>query len=1139
MRKSRKLLNILVIVIIALTIIIGLTQKSGGLEYFSNDTEDYSTGWVRVYEDGSEEEISLPYSGAKKGETLTIRNTLPADAAGQSLTFMANGNYVTVTVDDEVIYEDGMVDAVMQDVGMADENKPDSKEDGNSADDNQGDETKGDAAQGDLRSAIGRTNNYITLPSTIDDGVIEISMTIISSAKVEQIGKVTIANQGMSLLNLMTSGMSSMVTGIIMLTAMIMLIAMMSIQLLTKKPIDGMLEMILFDLAAAGYNFLNSTLMSYFIDNLLLQNLLQNLCMLLLPFLLTLYYCDRADECCRKAYHVLLWINLCVLVVQMGLQITTLYSFDELSFLCGGMLMISALFAMGTNRIQHGKKRRYDYILEKCALALLALSEFISLTLTYTVGDQSDKGYVQGFLIIYCISMVLVQAYRTYEANMEIEAAYMQEKMELALAANEAKSNFMSNMSHEIRTPMNAIVGMTEILMRSDLPEQEMEYITNIRNSGNALLSIINDILDFSKIESGKMELVDEDYEPLSVLHDLGIMFLSRIGSKKIRLIFDIDPNLPKTLRGDGLRLRQIMVNILGNAVKYTDQGYVILTIRSNRVEDHVSLFISIKDTGMGIKEEDREKIFTSFEQVDSKKNHHKEGTGLGLAISERLVEAMGGKLELDSTYGEGSEFYFTIDQGVVDETPGTRIREDAKNTRLSAKIEDSESLEKLQSLVEKFGLTFVSYEEVLSGAEVDFILMERYPYWEEESERDRIKEMGCEVYVLRNPLLETTSSEEVKYIDLPLYSLNLCRIINHENVMLEKSGPATIDFEAPEARLLVVDDNEMNLKVAIGLMAPMHMQIDTAGDGRKALEMIQRNHYDLVLMDHMMPIMDGVEATRALRHLPGVYYWKLPVIALSANALAESKTEFEKAGMNDFIAKPIDMQDLCAKIKKYLPEEKVILRSAEEMEKQMASASKMEEPLPQIEGLDTAAGVKNSGSRELWESLLGDFYKMIDLKARKMEECLEEGLIRDFTIEVHAEKNTSRMIGALELSDLFYELEQAGNREDISFIEEHVEEALTLFRSYKPILKPYAVVAQEELVEVSASEIIEVLDVLRMAVDAFDLDQADEAMKQLETYKLPEELDCDMEKLRAYVADVAMEEILETTDHMKTILER
>ena len=528
--------------------------------------------------------------------------------------------------------------------------------------------------------------------------------------------------------------------------------------------------------------------------------------------------------------------------------------------------------------------------------------------------------------------LVALSFYLTMENPDIALVQQVQKERQKADEANAAKSTFLSHMSHEIRTPMNAIVGMTDIMLRTDLTEEQREYLTNIKSSGNALVSLINDILDISKIEAGKMELVEDIYEIEPILNDIRMIIQNRIGDKPVKLFYEID-NLPDKLYGDGLRIRQIMINLLNNAVKFTEEGHVKLKIRKeNQTVEGVMLFVSVSDTGQGIREEDLKKLFGAFEQVDTKKNKGKEGTGLGLAISSELIGMMGGKLEVKSTYGAGTEFFFRIFQKFV-----------------PADLETEEKVD--------------------------------------------------------------------------------------ENM----------NFTAPEAKILVVDDNEMNRKVAVGLLEPLQMQIDLADNGKKALVMIQEKKYHMIFMDHMMPIMDGVEATKCLRQMEDSYYKELPVIALTANAMKESKQMFEEAGMNGFVAKPIEMKQICRTIRKWLPANLII-------EQEVAEENGISEDIKQpeeisIEGIDIKEGIKNSGTRELFVSLLGDFYKLIDTKSLKIEKCMDDALIGDYTIEVHALKNTARMIGAMKLSEQFWELEQLGNANDMEAIYQKTPKVLSLYR--------------------------------------------------------------------------------------------
>lgn len=637
-----------------------------------------------------------------------------------------------------------------------------------------------------------------------------------------------------------------------------------------------------------------------------------------------------------------------------------------------------------------------------------------------------DNELIQGYM------MTIVDVTKIIEQNHLMKRLVLQTE-----DANRAKTNFVSNMSHEIRTPMNSIVGITEILLRSRHSPKEQEYLLNIQSSGRVLLTIINDVLDCSKMEAGKMQLFDEPYDTCSLFHDLRISMENRIGHSGLELIYDIDQDIPCKLKGDMGRIRQVIINLVNNAIKYTEKGSVRFSVHVRQKNtDKVMLYYEVADTGIGIRKEDQKILFDAFQRVEMDRNRYVEGTGLGLTISQNLVNMMGGVIEVESEYGKGSRFFFTIEQTIIDPTP----------------------------------VSAVNYN----------------------GQKDNVTEKEAECL-----------------------------------------------FIAPEAHILLVDDNELNLVVAKELLKPLRMQIDTAENGLQAVKMVRGSQYDLVLMDHMMPVMDGIEAAKAIRALPEDKYQKLPIIALTANAMVDARKEFLNAGMNGFVAKPIDFARICNQLKLWLPKDLVRDVPKEEAKKLLADDLSDREIQPEDSqmGFSFEEGVKHCGSKAALMKTIRIFYRTIDSKANKIEQCLKEGLISDYVIEIHALKSSALLIGAVPLSEAAKELEDYGKQGKTEVLEEKTPDVLTLYRDLKNILRPYAEKEEDAKKEFSDGEWITALQQIHQCIEQFDLDGVDQIMEQLEEYQVPECIRESMDQLRVYVADVSLEEIMELTDTMTGLL--
>ncbi|MBP0957342.1 MAG: response regulator [Oscillospiraceae bacterium] len=751
--------------------------------------------------------------------------------------------------------------------------------------------------------------------------------------------------------------------------------------------------------------------------------------------------------------------------------------------------------------------------------------------------DYSDTYFLR-FPIVYFFDTV-VSVYINY--RLWLSNKQQRELLELSERANNTKGDFLANMSHEIRTPMNAIVGMCELILReSDISPAVREYCFNIQNSGRSLLSIINDILDFSKIESGKMELILDEFNIASTLNDVINMAVTRKEDKDIELIVRADPDIPIGLIGDEIRIRQVIINLVTNAVKFTNKGCVVIKVTQTKHDYGINLSVSVSDTGIGISAENIEKLFNSFQQVDTKKNRSVEGTGLGLAISKRLIKSMGGFLNVSSVYGLGSEFRFVIPLKVSDSRPFISIK-DAEKIHAAGfidlnKFENRRVAQEYKTLIGELAEGLRTDIELLDTAEdlKAAVASKKYthlfaPKDEYLANEDFFKEQSRDktVVVVQDRQGAIDIPSHMKCIFKPFYSLSVASVLNNESILtnLNERRDSSIRFVAPKARILIVDDNIINLKVAVGLMRPYHMQVLTADSGQAAISILRSKDFHLVFMDHMMPEMDGVEATKAIRAMEGDYYKKLPIIALTANAVNGARDMFISSGFNDFMPKPIEMSSLDRMLKAWLPKE-LIKAPSGEMRYPGGDRRKPRNQTPQPEKkeglISEETGIfYTGGDREAYNEILGVYVRKSSEKLLQIKELFEKKDWKNYVIEVHALKSSSLTVGAKQLSELAKELELAGKGGDYRLIEEKNAPMLEMYskvaaegaerlgisiettdtKTEETAANEAPVVETAELPEISAEKLSGIIKRIFTACDSFDGDEISAACRETAEY--------------------------------------
>lgn len=681
--------------------------------------------------------------------------------------------------------------------------------------------------------------------------------------------------------------------------------------------------------------------------------------------------------------------------------------------------------------------------------------------------------------------------------------------------AEQSKNDFLSNMSHELRTPINTVTGMSELVLQKELRPEIREDVFDIQIAGRSLLSLVTDILDYTELESGHVELVEEPYNIISTVNDVINIALAQNQEKNLELIVDCDATLPCSLLGDEQKIRRVMANLVGNAVKFTNKGCVTILVTYRREEYGINLNVSIKDTGIGMEQQEIDRLFHGFYQVDAKRSRREEGIGLGLTICNGLVHRMGGFLTVHSDVGHGSEFQFSLPQKVLDPAPAITIErleaihvvvyfdlekytfEDTRDDYLRSMWRMSDTLGIVITLCRSHTelarkMQENHYTHLFTGANEYHVEPE---YFEKMSE-------DLVVTVIADRSESLPENSRIVFLHKPFYAMSIANVLNgrpNENNFGENQNQYK-PFVAPEAKILIVDDNIMNLKVAEGLLLQYKVKIATAISGEEALVKIEDMDYDFVFMDHMMPGMDGVETLHRIRRKPGRYFQTVPIVALTANAIGGAREMFLQEGFQDFVAKPIDLTYLERVLRKYIPESKIIaVEEYEKMGKQAGEngavpedsvkkgensrkeeTQKRQDPEredTQEPGTDVPSGHADAtdpvpdasedtdmtvlreagidveqalgyfdGDRDMYREISEIFCDGIEEKIQELETCLKEENWKDYTVYVHAVKSTALTVGAVTLSGMAKDLETAGKKED----------ADTIRAGHEPMIREY-----------------------------------------------------------------------------------
>lgn len=988
------------------------------------DPKNVQKLFKNIREEKNWKEVAVPFfNQGRPDEIVILKNTLPQSYGGLTMRFDSIDAFVHVFLDGKMIYHHG---------------------------------SEEDPVSG---KRPGHAENFVVLPNSFEDGELWIVLTPMHPDLAASLGDVKLETRDKLVINVVVNNIADIGCCLLIIIMAVILFVLALIRKYTHQPVRGELFLGLAELAAGVYCFINTNTLDIFYDIQQAYEMQEYLVLLFLVFL-ALYFDRNLHSVYPYRFSILLWgacINAVAQILFHRFGLRDLEDMQNISAVIVGIVCLVAIVSL----LQLDRK---NYLLLLSVLSMLMLlcggiaEGMMNVFFENAYRDMANQYSMVIFGIIMAL-MHTLQLSKEYRANAEENARLLQEKVNVAeqqnvqlalakedadaaryeaMAANEAKGKFLAHMSHEIRTPINAVLGMDEMILRESKEPNIKDYAMDIYTAGQTLLSLINDILDFSKIESGKMEIVPTEYDVSSMIHDLANMASQRAKGKNIRFEVEASHEIPSRLYGDDVRIRQVLTNILTNAVKYTHEGNVWLRVQCHKREGLAELAFEVEDTGIGIKEEDLPKLSAEFERIEEERNRNIEGTGLGMNITIQLLSLLGSKLKVESVYGKGSKFSFVLEQKIVDETP----------------IGDFES---------------------------------------------RVHQLA----------------EDYSY---------------------------STKFRAPDAQILVVDDNAVNRKVLRNLLKETQIQVTDVGGGKECLELVQKEHFDLIFLDHMMPEMDGVETLHYMKEFSDYPCQDTPVIVLTANAVSGAKEKYLAEGFDGFLSKPIVLEKLENMIKTMLPDELLQEVAAGELDDNQQLADKdvstnFLEGLPQIDGLDWQYAWMHLPDMELLEFTVKEFYAQIESAADQLEQFYRQiavfkeqenssvgssDRLEPYRIQVHAMKSLAATVGMIPLSGVAKILEYAARDGKTDTILSITPAFLEEWRGYHQKLQGVFGIGTEAKKEVTDYSVMRaIVEMLRLSMQEMDIDQADQLVNQLREYEYPDMIEQNIQKLADAVTNL------------------